>query len=261
MENFKYNYTFSSSKLDKIYYRITANDNRYQISEDKLSSLPYSAIGLLKMIYPHEIISYRTGVLIGENLVLTAGHNLYDPRKNPNAPSELLGSPVNIEFYPGLTNNKSNFNKCTSKKFFFPKNYPKTDKDDFGIIILNENIGKETGYFDLKIYNDEEDGNNIFYNCGYPLNRSTDNNKVFYQYESKGNLKKAEEKKGVLISGIQSSYGQSGAGLFFIKDKKFYVIGVHVASSFDDTLFYATMINKKRYEMIQNWLKDEETKQ
>jgi hypothetical protein len=64
----------------------------------------------------------------------------------------------------------------------------------------------------------------------------------------------------VLISGIQSSYGQSGAGLFFIKDKKCYVIGVHVASSFDDTLFYATMINKKRYEMIQNWLKDEETK-
>ena len=258
MSNFKYEYSFAPSKLDKIYYRITSDDTRSQISSEKLSSLPYSAIGFLKVTYPHEIVSYRTGVLISENIVLTAGHNLYDSRNNPNFPSELLGSPESIEFYPGLTNNKSNFKKCTSKKFYFPKNFPKIDRDDFGIIILNENIGKETGYFNLKKFNDEEDGNNIFYNCGYPLNRTTDNNSVFYQYESHGNLIKTDEKKGVIVSGIKSSYGQSGAGLFFVKDNKYYVIGVHVASSFDDTLFYATMINKKRYELIQSWLKEEE---
>ena len=260
MENFKNSYSFSPSKLDKISYRVTSNDKRSQISSEKISSPPYSAIGLLKVTYPHDIVSYRTGVLIGENIVLTAGHNLYDPRKNPNSPSEVLGSPVNIEFYPGLINNKSNFIKCTSKKFYFPKNYPKTDRDDFGIIILNENIGKETGYLNLKVYDEEEDGNNEFYNCGYPLNRTTDNNTVFYQYENHGKLIQTDEKKGIIVSGIQSSYGQSGAGLFFTKNNKYYVIGVHVASSFDDTLFYATMINKKRYEQIQNWLKEEQNK-
>ena len=258
MENFKYEYSFLPSKLDKISYRVTSNDNRSIISQEKLSSPPYSSIGLLKMTYPKQTVSYRTGVLIGENVVLTAGHNLYDPRNNPNSPSEILGSPENIEFYPGLTKNKSNFEKCTGKKFYFPKNYPKTDRDDYGIIILNENIGKETGYLNLKIYNEEEDRNNEFYNCGYPLNRTTENNTVFYQYESKGNLIKTDEKKGIIISGIKSSYGQSGAGLFFMKDNKYYVIGVHVASSFDDTLFYATMVNKKRYEQILNWINQTE---
>jgi hypothetical protein len=62
------------------------------------------------------------------------------------------------------------------------------------------------------------------------------------------------------VSRIKSSYGQSGAGLFFAKDNKYYVIGVHVASSFDDSLFYATMITKKRYEQIQTWIKEEESK-
>jgi len=260
MEILKNEYSFTASKLDKISYRITSNDNRSQIPQEKISILPYSSIGLLKVIYPHDTVSYRTGVLIGENIVLTAGHNLYDSRKNPNFPSEALGSPVSIEFYPGLTGNKSNFEKCTGKKFFFPKGYPHTDNEDYGVIFLNENIGKKTGYFNLKIYNEEEDGNNEFYNCGYPLNRTTDGNKVFYQYEAKGKLLKADEKKGVIVSGIKSSYGQSGAGLYFIKDNKFYVIGVHVASSFDDSLFYAVMINKKRYEQIQSWIKEFENK-
>lgn len=258
MEKFKYEYSYLPSKLDKISYRITSNDTRTQIPVENISLFPYSAIGLLKVTYPHETVSYRTGALIGENIVLTAGHNLYDSRKNPNSPSEILGSPVSIEFYPGLTNNKSNFQKCTFKKFYFPKNFPKSDREDYGIIILNEKIGKETGYFNLKIYNGDEDLSNEFYNCGYPLNRTTDGNKVFYQYENKGNIIKADEKKGIIVTGIKSSYGQSGAGLFFNKNNKYYIIGVHVASSFDDTLFYATMITKKRYEQIIDWIKGEE---
>ena len=108
----KYKYSFPPSKLDKISYKITSEDSRIKIPEEKISSYPYSAIGLLKVTYPHEVVSYRTGVLISEKVVLTAGHNLFDSRRNPNAPSESLGSPVNIEFYPGLTNNQSNFEKC-----------------------------------------------------------------------------------------------------------------------------------------------------
>ena len=260
MEKFKYEYSFLPSKLDKISFRIISNDVRTQIPMEKISSFPYSSIGLIKEVFSHETVSYRTGVLLGENIVLTAGHNLYDSRNNPNAPSEILGSPVSIEFYPGLTNNKSNFGKCTSKKFYFSKNFPNSDREDYGIIILNENIGKETGFFNLKIFNVDEDLSNEFYNNGYPLNKTTDGNRVFYQYENKGNIIKADEKKGIIVSGIQSSYGQSGAGLFYIKDNKYYIIGVHVASSFDNTLFYATMITKKRYEQIISWIKDAENK-
>ena len=69
MEILKNEYSFSASKLDKISYRVTSNDNRSQIPKEKISTSPYSSIGLLKVIYPHDTVSYRTGVLIGENIV------------------------------------------------------------------------------------------------------------------------------------------------------------------------------------------------
>ena len=87
----KYNFSFNQSKLDKISYKKTSEDTRIKIPYERLSSLPYSAIGLLKVEYPHKIISYRTGILITEKVILTAGHNLYDPRKNPKASNETLG--------------------------------------------------------------------------------------------------------------------------------------------------------------------------
>ena len=79
---------------------------------------------------------------------------------------------------------------------------------------------------------------------------------MFYLYESSGKLKDANFEKGVIVSGIKSSYGQSGAGLFFKDNSKYNVVGVHVASSFDDTLFYATMITTERYTQIEKWIKD-----
>ena len=257
MENQKnqYKYDFQPSKLDKISFRITSNDNRTMVSNENCSSLPYSAIGLLKIIYNHNAVSYRTGVLIAKNIVLTAGHNLYDSRKNPNNASEVLGNPVSIEFFPGLNDNSNIFGKADFEKFFYPKNFPKDGKEDYGIIVLKENIGEKTGYLDLTIF-DEENINNIFYNCGYPINKTTNNNTNFFLYESSGKLENANFERGIIVSGIKSSYGQSGAGLFYKKDSKFNVVGVHVASSFDDSLFYATMITSKRYNQIQKWIEE-----
>ena len=155
----KYNYVFNQSKLDKTFYKTTSEDCRTKVPQEKASSFPYSAIGLLKVEYPHQIISYRTGFLISENTVL------------------------------------------------------------------------------------------------YPLNKTTGENNVFHLYEDKGKILELEN-GDVIVTGIKSSYGQSGAGLFFCKDNKYYVIGVHVASSFDDELFYATMINEKRFNQIQAWIQE-----
>lgn len=255
MENInkKYKYIFPPSELDKLSYKKTNEDSRIKIPEEKISSFPYSSIGLLKVTYPHEVVSYRTGVLISKNIVLTAGHNLFDPRRNPKSSSELLGSPTNIEFYPGLTNNESIFEKCNCIKYF--TNYNNKKNEDYGIVVLKEPIGEKTGFFNLKIFDEKNDMNNICYNCGYPLNKTTGDNNIFYQYEDKGKIIEIEN-NDTIVSGIKSSYGQSGAGLFFCKDNKYYIFGVHVASSFDDKLFYATMINKKRFDQIQNWIKE-----
>ena len=73
------------------------------------------------MTYPKQTVSYRTGVLIGESIVLTVGHNLYEPRNNPNSPSEALGSLENIDFYPGLIKNKSILKDALERNFIFQK--------------------------------------------------------------------------------------------------------------------------------------------
>ena len=251
---FKYKYTFSPSKLDNIYYHLTSEDCRVKIPKEKVSSFPYNAIGLLKVTYPHDTVSYRTGILISKNVILTAGHNLYDQRLNPNFPSDILGAPVNIEFYPGLTNNQSNFKKYEFKKFYVDKKNIR--KEDYGIIILKENVEENIDFFQLKIFDEKKDMNNLFFTCGYPLNKTEGENNIFYQYEDKGKIYELEG-DSVIVSGIKCSYGQSGSGLYFCKDNKYYVIGVHVASSFDDKLFYATMINKKRYDQIQEWINED----
>ena len=41
------------------------------------------------------------------------------------------------------------------------------------------------------------------------------------------------------------------------RDNRNYVISLHVANSFDDELFYATMINQERFEQINKWINED----
>ena len=255
--NSTFKFSFTKSDLDKIYWRFTSNDTRYEVKEN--SKIPYSAIGLLKIEYCNEVTSYRTGFLIGENVILTAGHNVYDARKNPKKPTEILGEPTKIEFYPGLNRNESCYNVTDKiQKIMFPSDFNTKPNEDYGIIVLSEKIGKELGFFNLKIF-DETLIDEDFFIAGYPLNRSEDNNETFVLYEAKGKITNITKDKGIIIHSIKSSYGQSGSPLcYYDKNNNTYnVIGIQVASNaMNDDEFYATMITKKRYNQIQKWLKE-----
>ena len=137
--NSTFKFSFTKSDLDKIFWRFTSNDTRYEVKEN--SKMPYSAIGLLKIEYCNEVTSYRTGFLIADNVILTAGHNLYDARKNPKKPNEILGEPTKIEFYPGLNRNESSYNVTDKiKKIMFPSDFKTKPNEDYGIILLSEKI-------------------------------------------------------------------------------------------------------------------------
>lgn len=263
-ENDTYSFTFTQSKLDKRYWQSTHNDNREIVSPISLSTLPYKAIGLLKITYSLNIVSYRTGILINPNIVLTAGHNLYDHRKNPNNPSIPLAKAIDISFYSALNNNKSQYRECKFKSYQFPVDFEFDSKEDFGIIILQERIGESTGWVDLKVFEDKSstDKETNYYISGYPLNKTNKSNDIFYQYEAKGKILDVNKQKGIITTNIKSSYGQSGSGLcyFDLKDNKWYVVGVHFASSVSDNEFYSTMITQKRYDLIEKWIKESQLK-
>lgn len=252
-----YSFEFEPSNLDKKYLQFTTNDTRQLVLS--LSSLPYKAIGLLKITYALNIVSYRTGILINSNTVLTAGHNLYDHRKNPNDLSTQLGKALDIIFYPGLSGNKSQYNECKFISYHYPIENESNGKEDYGIIILKERIGDIIGWVDLKVFNQVLiDKEKDYYISGYPLNKTNKSNDIFYQYEATGKIIALNNKKGMITTNIKSSYGQSGSGLCYYntKDNKWNVVGVHVASSISDDEFYSIMITQERFEIIEKWIQD-----
>jgi len=109
---------FWNSSID-VFFRIGC----WRREDKECEKFPYSAIGFIELIFD-SVVSYRTGILIGANIVLTAGHNLYDYRKNPIKINEKLGSPKKIYFYPGLNGNKSKYKKFESETFYYPKDFP-----------------------------------------------------------------------------------------------------------------------------------------
>lgn len=255
----KKKFIFPQSKLDNTRNNPINNDNRIKISSPLNS--PYCAIGLLKLYFNYDTISYRTGFLIKENVVLTAGHNIFDSRINPNKKDEILGKPIKIEFYPGLNENESEFKKYESKKFFYDKeNFPKKE-EDYGIIIFDEKIVKNGEFIEIKEFDKNLDGR-VFFVAGYPINKSLidkdKNNIIFEMWEGKGGIINYNINNGIIATNIKSSYGQSGSGLMYFdnNDKKFYCVGIHVASNIMENEFYSTMITKKRFEKIQKWINE-----
>ena len=245
-------FTFNQSKLDNTRNKNLNNDNRIKIINS--NDFPYCAIGLLKLYFNYNTISYRTGFLIKENVVLTAGHNIFDSRLNPNKNSEILGKPLKIEFYPGLNNNESEYKKYESEKFFYDK---ENLNEDYGIIIFNEKISEK--FIEIKEFDRNLDGR-VFNVAGYPINKATinNNNIIFELYEGKGGIKNYDLNRGIICTNIKSSYGQSGSGLIYYdnNEKKYYCVGIHVASNLNESEFYATMITKKRIEMIKKWIEN-----
>ena len=247
----KNKFIFPQSKLDNTRNNPIKNDDRVKIASTL--NLPYRAIGLLKLFFDYDIVSYRTGFLIKENVVLTAGHNIFDPRINPNKKDEILGKPSKIEFYPGLNENESEFQKYSSKIFFCDEN----KDEDYGIIIFEEKIVKKGEFIEIREFDRNFDGR-VFFVAGYPINKSLieKNNVIFEMWEGKGGIINYNMNTGIIATNIKSSYGQSGSGLMFFdkNDKKFYCVGVHVASNLKESEFYSTMITKKRFEKIQKWI-------
>lgn len=59
-------------------FTIFGDDDRTFISSSNISKFPYTAIGYLEVTLEDGSVRRGTGMLIGKNIVLTAGHMLYD---------------------------------------------------------------------------------------------------------------------------------------------------------------------------------------
>ncbi|MBL0941710.1 MAG: patatin-like phospholipase family protein [Alphaproteobacteria bacterium] len=178
-----------------------------------------------------------SGVLIGPNHVLTAGHNIYDHEKG--------GWAKEIIFTPCQHNKSKPFGEArgiilkTFNKWINGKG--KEYEYDMGLIILDNAIGYKAGWAGLISLNDEfYESSREFRIAGYPnkgvkIQKQQGKYKIksAQMYEHSGRVK--EYKKKRLYYEINTRYGQSGSPILArIKRKDgveglkgYYVVGVH----------------------------------
>lgn len=192
------------------------------------SQEPYSAICFLHMYFGNS--QYRgSGFLIGPNLLLTVAHNLYDDGTSDNTTNPTFATSIDV--YPGATKDP-NSNWVTTpyeivgvESFYIPKKYYEYERDnnnplrndyDWGICILDSNIGYETGWLDIDITpNDISSNVNII---GFPGNGK------FNMYSGEGEILGVTDYK--LLHTADAETGSSGSPVFIKGDENYIVQGV-----------------------------------
>jgi len=141
---------FDAKPSEEIIERVINNpDLRKQVL--RTDEWPHSVHGVVSMCFPGESLpSWGTGTLIGPNVVLTAGHNLYDFKKKVYAELKSL------QFLPRMNGQFLPFGLTTVEQYFVSPDYIKEEKEDYGILIVKEPVGEMTGYFGFAYLNPQE---------------------------------------------------------------------------------------------------------
>ena len=119
--------------------RVIGFDDRIQITNT--SSFPFSAVVKLRIDFGSGGIFEGSGAMIGPNDVLTAGHNLWDPR---------FGYARSVTVIPGLAGTSQPFGSATSTRIRVPDEYVSTSGSfdyDIGVINLSSNLRNSSGWF------------------------------------------------------------------------------------------------------------------
>lgn len=213
---------------------------------------PYRSICYLKLFYNGED-SAGTGFLIGPNLMLTAGHNVFNDLTNDGIRNPHFSE--RIEVYPGASANEneddviSPYGPIVVETVYVQKNYRElsiahsNDRFDYdwAICVLKDNIGYELGWFDISITSNTIINSQINV-TGYPGDKNGN------MYEAVGTVVEVDEY--CFFYDADTLEGSSGSPVFVENDSTYTVKGIHTSAG--STANGATRINVLIYTLAMN---------
>lgn len=198
---------------EKVLLRLQpGRDGRTRIQET--TQWPYLLNGQLHMQYSDGRIYGGSGILVGPHHILTAGHNVYDVRKQEWANT--------ISVRLGLNKKVAPFGEAKVIQVYTFRSWVEQGNPnyDMALVVLNRSIGHETGWCGLLCVDDETLSKETVAITGYPGDKGF--NKMMTMSHR---VQKVESEK--LYYDIDTYGGQSGSGIRIDKWGSPYVVGIH----------------------------------
>lgn len=198
---------------------IIGDDTRKKVVSN--TSSPYKSIVLLIIEYK-DYEDLGTGVMINNDTVLTAGHNIYNKYKGGYAKKiRVYGGATNItrntsgEYVVTNSLGRSNAINTYVPKEFTSSELTSEQKDnyDYGVIRLSSALGKETGFLATTPLVSTKEEITI---AGYPEDKNG------LMYSSVGNISSVNE--NIVYYNNDSKDGDSGSPIL---NKYNQIIGIH----------------------------------
>ena len=185
---------------------IIGSDNRSRITATK--TFPSRAV----VYITYNGKQHCTGWMISKNTLITAGHCLY------NHKAKSWYNTSKFAFYPGRNAGTSPYGSAKATKVWTDTSYITSgnQKQDWGIIKLNKNIGNTTGWFGLKWQSASYNGTKVTVR-GYPSDK-----KAGQLWTMSGKI--TSSKANNLCYSIDTYGGQSGSPIYLSNNQ---VIGIH----------------------------------
>jgi len=190
---------------------IIGTDDRIRITTT--TTFPFCAIGVLNITFPNGATGTGTGWLFYDNVVITAGHCVFDSNNG--------GWATAITFIPGANGSTSPYGSATSTQLVTSTAWAnnRDTNHDWGVITLNSNIGRSTGYFGIT-WQSASLKDTVVHVIGYP-------GEYFRQMWGMGGTITRDTTNRVFYT-IDTTGGQSGSPVYKPDN---YVVAIHTTGS------------------------------
>jgi V8-like Glu-specific endopeptidase len=220
---------------------IIGDDDRQRVTNT--DSWPYCVHGQIVRQFPNGRMSTVSGTMVNRHHVLTAGHCVYSHADG--------GWATWAQFNPGRNGDALPFGQAWATDLFSVKGWTEQGMPewDFGMLILDRDMGSFTGWFGVISLASDDDLNHRRVNItGYPLDKGG------AEMWTHGDAIHGVTEQ-LFYYDIDTYGGQSGAGAWSVfegyEDYGELVAGVHIRGEEPENS--ATRISRPKFERIYGW--------